>query len=107
PEQDSVIKFRPAIYTTHEVDLLGELEAEATRKEIHSLHEAARLYDPKSQPLIFDEQITAMATDFGHSGWQYLADLKMNYAHLPLSTFESWRALVRNPHALSVAVFRL
>jgi hypothetical protein len=36
-----------------------------------------------------------------------LADLKQNFSHLPLSTFESWLSLSRNPEALATAVFRL
>lgn len=48
-----------------------------------------------------------MAADFNHSGWQYLADLKQHYRHLPLSSFETWKALSRNQEALSFAVFRL
>lgn len=107
PEEDSAVKFRPVIYAPHQDELFDGAETGDSRRKIHSLHEAARIYHPKDQPHVIDDQIAAMSTDFTHSGWQFLADLKANYAHLPLSTFEGWRALARNPEALSSAVFRL
>ncbi|MDG2897698.1 STY4851/ECs_5259 family protein, partial [Vibrio parahaemolyticus] len=47
-----------------------------------------------------------MNTDWGHSGWQYLRDTYKNYGHLPLSTFEVFKYLVRDTKALAVALFQ-
>lgn len=102
PEMDSAIKFRPQLY----IPALASNESE-TFKIPHSLHEAARLFHPESNADVIDEQIAQMAMDLDHSGWQYLDSLRQNYSHLPLSTFESWLSLSRNPATLAVSIFRL
>lgn len=100
PSKDSPIQFRPQLYLPACVSL-------STDVQVASLHHAARTFHPVHRPDVIDEQIAAMETDFGHSGWQYMADLKRQYGHLPLSSFEAWKALARNPQALGLAVFRL
>ncbi|WP_417420730.1 STY4851/ECs_5259 family protein [Halomonas sp.] len=100
PADNSDIHFRPALYLIPENRL-------DTAAEIFSLHRAAELFHPWRNPYVIDQQIAAMAEDFNHSGWQYFADLKQNYHHLPLSSFETWKALSRNYEALSFAIFRL
>lgn len=100
PAEESDVHFRPALYVVPDNSL-------DTAVEVCSLHRAAELFHPQHNPHVIDQQIAAMADDFNHSGWQYLADLKQNYRHLPLSSFETWKALSRNQEALSFAVFRL
>ncbi|PSJ44504.1 hypothetical protein C7H85_14405 [Zobellella endophytica] len=100
PAESSAIHFRPALYLAPE-------RHEDTAVSVTSLHRAAKLFHPVHNPHVINEQVAVMAGDFNHSGWQYLADLKQNYRHLPLSSFETWKALSRNPEALSFAVFRL
>ncbi|SEJ66331.1 hypothetical protein SAMN05216201_113100 [Pseudomonas linyingensis] len=100
PGEQSSVRFRPGLYITTE-------NSRDTGAEVCSLHHAAELFHPLHNPHVIDQQIAAMATDFNHSGWQYLADLKQHYRHLPLSSFEAWKALSRNREALSFAVFRL
>lgn len=100
PADNSGIRFRPALYLLPENSL-------DTAGEVISLHRAAELFHPWRNPYVIEQQVAAMADDFNHSGWQYLADLKQNYHHLPLSSFETWKALSRNQEALSFAVFRL
>ncbi len=108
PGKESTVKFRPVVYIPTERSLQTlEGASSAKLKSVHSMHEAARIFHPQYQPDVIDDQITLMAVDFDHSGWQYLADLKAHYGHLPLSTFETWRALARHPEALATAVFRL
>ncbi len=107
PGKDSLVKFRPVIFTPTDRVLLVNENVSVTTTSVRSMHEAARVFNPQYQPNVIDEQIASMARDFGHSGWQYLSDLKSHYGHLPLSTFESWRALARHPEALAMAVFRL
>ncbi|MCT8165479.1 MULTISPECIES: STY4851/ECs_5259 family protein [unclassified Pseudomonas] len=100
PAQDSSIQFRPALYVsnTQDIDMAGE---------VCSLHRATEVFHPEHNPEVINQQIAAMAEDFGHSGWQYLADLKQYFAHLPLSSFESWKALSHHPRAMALAVLRL
>ena len=100
PGEQSSVHFRPSLYIRPDNSLDSEFE-------VHSLHRAAELFHPMRNPHVIEQQIAAMATDFNHSGWQYLADLKQYYRHLPLSSFETWKALSRNQEALSFAVFRL
>ncbi|WP_017940171.1 STY4851/ECs_5259 family protein [Zestomonas thermotolerans] len=98
PGERSSVRFRPSLYITQGYSL---------ESEVCSLHRAAELFHPQHNPHVIEQQIAAMAADFNHSGWQYLADLKQHYRHLPLSSFETWKALSRNQEALSFAVFRL
>lgn len=98
PKQSSSAIFNPILFP--ESYSGGE-------KNVESLHRAAECYHPVHNPRVIDEQIVKMATDFQHSGWQYLSDLKANYEHIPLSTFESWKALAGNAHALAFGLYRL
>lgn len=100
PAKDSRIQFRPQLYVPAIISSQAQGDA-------RSLHHATELYHPVHNSLVIDQQIAKMANDFSHSGWQYLADLKQHYGHLPLSSFESWLALSRTPSALALAVFRL
>lgn len=107
PQKDSAVKFRPVLYSPFEHRFPACFSLADVDKPVRSMHEAARVYHPQFRPDVIDEQIAEMATDFGHSGWQYLADLKSHYGHLPLSTFKSWCALAEHHEALAAAVFRL
>lgn len=101
PGAQSKVHFRPSIYVANKTS------DHESKSEVCSLHRAAELFHPQHNPDVIEQQIEAMESDFNHSGWQYLADLKQNYAHLSLSSFETWKALSRNQTALSFAVFRL
>lgn len=102
PEAESRVKFRPYL-------LVGQPASNtySSGSKIHSLHEAARLYHPQNNPHVIDDQIAEMGSDLDHSGWQYLDDIKRKFDHLPLSTFESWLSLSRNPLTLAVSILRL
>lgn len=100
PANSSAVRFRPQLYMPANLSLPSE-------SQVRSLHHAAQVFHPVQWPHVIDDQIGAMGTDFAHSGWQYLADLKRQYAHLPLSSFEAWKSLARHPQALAFAVFRL
>ncbi|MGY2490984.1 STY4851/ECs_5259 family protein [Cupriavidus sp. CP313] len=104
PAPDSSTQFRPEVQATEVSRTDG---ANWKVGEIRSLHAAARAFHPVHNRNAFAGPIEAMAEDLDHSGWQYLANLKTNYHHLPLSAFEAWLALARNPSALAMAVLRL
>lgn len=97
----SELSFRPFLYVT-----LNK-EATVNDREINTLHSATLAYHPVINPEAINKVIALMAEDYHHSGWQYLAALKQNFAHLPLSTFEAWKALAQCPAALALAIFRL
>jgi hypothetical protein len=100
PTKDSAVQFRPQLY-------IPSTSFANSSADVHSLHRATQLFHPQHAPQVIDEQIAIMASDLNHSGWQYLADIKQNFSHLPLSSFESWLSLSRNPATLAAAVFRL
>lgn len=111
PDPASHCQFRPQLYLPAvnplTVDTDADTIAYTKAGTVRSLHQAARVYHPVNAPAVINIQIDAMADDLNHSGWQYLADLKSNFAHLPLSTFESWKALANYPKSLAVLLFRL
>lgn len=74
---------------------------------VKSLHHATNLFHPVHNSEVINEQISKMEADFQHSGWQYFIDLMTNYEHLPLSTFESWKALAVNKRTLAFSLYRL
>ncbi len=100
PAETSSVKFRPRLF-------FGSEAAPVTDTTPHSLHLACQTYHPEHSPDAIDQQIRTMADELDHSGWQYLADLKLRYSHLPMSTFEAWIALAKEPSALAVAIYRL
>lgn len=102
PDEGASITFRPAIHVpNHAACQLSE------KTEIRTLHAAARYYHPQHYPEAFDSVLNVMSENFFHSGWRYMAELKIGYSHLPLSSLECWKHLVRHPEALALAVFRL
>lgn len=103
PTQSSSIQFRPYLYADERVSELVRKNSE----EVSSIYQATQSYHPSLNPGIIDEHVRLMSRDVGHTNWQYFADLKKRYSHLPLSSFEAWKALANNYEALSLAVLRL
>ena len=101
PATTSAVFFRPSIFSTFESD-----DFRLPENNVHMV-DAVRAFHSKTQPDAFDGVINDMANDVQHDGWEYLAILKRDYAHLPLSAFEVWKALVKNEHAIALAVLRL
>lgn len=102
PSRASAVQFRPVIWAN---------EINAVRQDYNnstsSLHSAAKLFHPIHNAGIIDSVIKEMASNFQHTGWNYLLALRDKYYYLPLSVFEPWRALSRNREAISAAAFRL
>lgn len=102
PSNESKFKFRPHLHLSQH----AELETKSV-SEITSLHHATARFHPKNAPDVISSQIQLMTEDLSHSGWQYIIDLKSQYPHLILSTFETWKALAKQPQALVFALFRI
>lgn len=100
PASESPVQFRPAIF-----DNSGEEFTEPS--EHHSLHTAARAFHPIHNPEAISHIITEMAGNPEHAGWRYFESLKQHFSHLPLSVFETWKALAQQPKTLALAVLRL
>lgn len=101
PAPESSVLFRPCL------SIPVALEHDCAAGEVTSLHQATLVFHPKRAPHVIADQVRLMGSDFDHSGWQYLSELRRNFAHLPLSTFQSWQCLAADREALAVAVFRL
>lgn len=99
PDSNSLKRFRPRIYVNDNTT--------ANITDLASLPLASVSYHPTENPAVFDSTIKEMARDFQHSGWVYLGELKNQFAHLPLSTFEVWKKLVKLPEVLTSSVLRL
>ncbi|WP_017446217.1 STY4851/ECs_5259 family protein [Gayadomonas joobiniege] len=97
PSQSSNVQFRPVFIPPTE-------QSEAPDR-IRSLGKAAEVFHPQFNKFVFDEVLSAMATDIGHSGWRYLDCLIEKYAHLPMLTFEAFKALARHPNCLAILPF--
>ncbi|WP_027858418.1 STY4851/ECs_5259 family protein [Marinobacterium jannaschii] len=102
PGSDSSVFFRPSLYISS-CESLGEYD----QANVKTLHSAARYFHPHASPDPFDAVLDKMSEDFMHSSWLYLAELKKNYGHMPLSSLEAWKHLAHHPQAMALAVFRL
>ncbi|MEH0666021.1 hypothetical protein H4F18_06875 [Vibrio scophthalmi] len=103
PDAASDVAFRAKFFaasSSHSVD-------DTKLSDIHTLQKASQVFHPRFAPNVIGDVIAQMADDWTHSGWDYLKATKDNYRHLPMSTFEVWRHLVRNNKALAVALFRM
>lgn len=98
PASDSDVLFRAKF-----IPCMGEQTNDC---DVKTLQKASRLFHPSSNPNVIADVFHQMKTDWGHSGWQYLRDTYKNYGHLPLSTFEVFKYLVRDTKALAVALFQ-
>lgn len=98
---EAKLSFRPLLYITAKLDL------QASSTEAETLQTAAKDFHPVHNPQAISRVIKMMSESYHHSGWQYLTALKQNYGHLPLSTFEAWKALAQNPKAVALAIYRL
>lgn len=101
PEINSSCYFRPLLHIPTSKELIGDFS------DVNTLHNAAELFHPSEAPDLIDRQIEKMAMDLNHTGWQYLDDMRLNYSHLPLSTFECWKSLANHQETLTIAIFRM
>lgn len=100
PAEDSPIQFRPTIFDNSKMPFVAP-------EQIDSLSVAARLFHPKSNSQTISQVIAQMARQPEHEGWQYFVALQKHFSHLPLSVFETWKELARQPESLAMAVLRL
>ncbi|AFT94988.1 hypothetical protein AMBAS45_07565 [Alteromonas macleodii str. 'Balearic Sea AD45'] len=99
PSSETPHLFRPTFYKGAE----PSYEQSVT---IKSLQTAVKQFNPRSEVNSIEKFLTEMEGDFTHPSWDYCRKLWEHFSYLPLSTFEVWKALVKNPHCLTVALFR-
>ncbi|WP_298444458.1 STY4851/ECs_5259 family protein [uncultured Ferrimonas sp.] len=98
PAENSEVSFRARFIPSDKRD--------SDLSDINTLQKAARAFNPRDEVTTIEHVIAQMANDWEHSGWSYLEQLWKRYQYLPMSTFEVWRHLVRNPRSLAVALFK-
>lgn len=99
PHKDSSFSFRPCY-------VHGACPSLADLGEIKSLQKAVPAFDPRAPVSAFEPVLSSMADNPAHTGWQFLRTLYDEYAYLPLASFEVWRALIKHPPALAMALFK-
>lgn len=97
PQKASGVSFRAIFVPPSEPAVLTG--------EIRSLEKAAQHFHPVHNANAFERVLDTMASDLEHSGWRYLDKLLESYSHLPLATFESWKALSKHPACLTLLPF--
>jgi len=103
PSKKTSCQFRPEL---HFSDGFNNNTTDPLIK-ISSLYRATEVFHPHNAPTAISSIIEEMALDLDNSGWNYLNELLKNFSHLPLSTFEPWKALASNPKCLAVGLLRL
>lgn len=96
---ESSIRFRPLF-------VLGRPRDSDTLAD-DALGVAIRGFHPKLRPNLISNEIAKMGGDPAHQGWTYLKKLKDEYAHLPLSAFEVWKAIACDSRCLALSVLRM
>ncbi|MGO1793300.1 MAG: STY4851/ECs_5259 family protein, partial [Oceanisphaera sp.] len=99
PANQSAVKFRPKF-------LMGLAQPSELNVEIRTLQQACSAFNPINNPEVFKSVLNNMGGNPEHTGWLFLRTLYKNYSYLPLSTFEVWRALVKHPQALAMALLK-
>ncbi|HCG8176631.1 TPA: hypothetical protein NJ503_000397 [Vibrio parahaemolyticus] len=74
--------------------------------DIHTLNKAVALFHPITNPNAIADVFPMLANDFNHSSWRFINDLFANYSHLPMATFEVWKAIVKHTACLSALAFK-
>ncbi len=91
PDKSSVFQFRP---------LHWSLGNSSVAEDVNSLQQASAIRDDKVRTATLKRLITAMVADFTHPSWCYIDALWQNMNHLPLPTFDIWKAFANNPRGL-------
>jgi hypothetical protein len=97
PQKESLVKFRPVF--------LPPTDGAIDSKPVKSLSKAAEVFHPLYNKDAFLSVLNMMANDIEHSGWRYLDCLLEKYSHLPMLTFEAWKALAKHPGCLALLPF--
>lgn len=99
PKAGSKMSFRPQF-------IAGNFEFSSENDGLLSLKKAVLAFEPNSEANIFTSILNTMTQNPEHSGWAFLRNLYDNHGHLPLATFEVWKALLEHPAALAMACFK-
>lgn len=99
PASGDSTSFRPKFMS-------GNRQLPDTEPTINSLQSAVLNFDLNTLSDPFSSVLDDMAINPQHSGWQFLRDLLDQFGHLPLATFQAWRALINHPSALAMSLLK-
>jgi len=98
PSSTSTLQLRPTLYAGFAI---GAAHSRSTR--LCPLGEAMAITDADDRAKAIGQVVTEMAEDLDHESWLLITRQYQVQAHLPLSTFDYWRALAESmPSSLAV-----
>ena len=102
PAADSALQVRPTLYA-------GISIGPTTRSmaNVCALGLAMDESDVQARTQAIRHLTSAMAADFGHPSWRLIARHQQLLSHLPLSTFDYWRAIAKDMAACLTVVLKL
>ncbi len=98
PSSGSTLQLRPTLYAGFAI---GAAHSRSTR--LCPLGEAMAIADADDRAKAIEQVVTEMAEDLDHESWLLITRQYQVLSHLPLSTFDYWRALAKSmPSSLAV-----
>jgi hypothetical protein len=94
PTRDSTLQVRPTLHAGLSVG-----PAHQALNECCALGRAMNHAEPDLRMEAISCVIKVMSTDRAHASWQLIAQHRRHLAHLPLSTFDYWRAIAKDMSA--------
>lgn len=73
---------------------------------VKTLNKAVALFHPQFNSNAIADVLQLMSNDFNHSSWRFVNDLFAHYSHLPMATFEVWKAMVKHTSCLAALAFK-
>lgn len=103
PTADSIVQFRPVLWTPTAEFSEGTIEAGASC----ALGQAMKVGDPENRVALISQVVSDMSLDFAHPSWALLERNLAALRHLPLTCLDAWRVIARSPMAAVACVLRI
>jgi len=97
PTKSSKLKFRPLVWNVG--DYIDPEDDDFAN--IDSLPKAIRIKDQKLREQPIRDVLRIMAADLNHKSWDYINNLWVKTAHLPIVTFDIWKLAISEPKFLA------
>ena len=102
PSTASRLQVRPTLYAGTEVDA-----PPSGPEMLCPLGEAMAIKDSDARAEAIERVVTEMAKDLDHDSWLLITRQYLALSHLPLSTFDYWRALAKRMSSSLAALLKL
>jgi hypothetical protein len=97
PTENSKLKFRPLVWNVG--DYIDPEDDDCAN--IDSLPKAIRIKDQNLREQPIRDVLRMMAADLNHKSWDYINNLWVKTAHLPIVTFDIWKLAISEPKFLA------